>query len=302
VADPLVTVAMSVYNAAATVELALRSILYQTFSDWELIVIDDGSTDRTREIICRMKDPRIRFIQEPSGNLGLAVRLNQCVRLARGRYLARMDADDVAYPQRLAQQVGFLQQHPEIDLLGTGAVVFKRDGEVLGLYPTACKHADICRSPWWGFPLAHPTWMGKRMWFVTHPYREARTLCEDQELLLRTFSESRFAALEEVLLGYRMDEVSAKKSGRGRMHYCRQLWRQSCDVPSMLMAARGVMAHSLAFGRDVVSAVTGILSRRSRLSFQPANEQVRRHWSSVWTRAISEEVSGIKPAFPQPQS
>ena len=128
--DPLVTVARSVFNAAATVGLAVRSILAQTCGDWELIVIDDGSTDRTREILSRAQDPRIRFIQEPSGNLGLAPRLNQCVRLARGRYIARMDADDVAYPQRLEKQVSFLQDHPDIDLLGTGAVVFKGEGEV----------------------------------------------------------------------------------------------------------------------------------------------------------------------------
>ena len=77
-ADPLVTVAMSVYNAAATVELAIRSIQYQSLEDWELIVIDDGSVDQTREIIAQVQDPRIRLIQEPYENLGLAARLNQC--------------------------------------------------------------------------------------------------------------------------------------------------------------------------------------------------------------------------------
>src|SRR6266498_684122 len=107
-ADPLVTVAMSVYNAAATVELAIRSIQYQSLEDWELVVTDDGSTDQTREIIEQIQDPRVRLIVEPDKNLGLAVRLNQCIRLARGRYVARMDSDDVAYPQRLARQVHYL--------------------------------------------------------------------------------------------------------------------------------------------------------------------------------------------------
>ena len=288
--DPLVTVAMSVYNAAATVDLAIRSIQSQSLGDWELIVIDDGSVDQTRQIIAQMRDPRIRLIQEPCKNLGLAARLNQCVRLARGRYVARMDGDDVAYPQRLARQLQYLEQHPEIDLLGSGAVVFKGEGEVVGLYPTACNHEEICRCPWWGFPLAHPTWMGRRLWFVSHPYREGCIRCEDQELLLRSFSHSKFAALDEVLLGYRMDGISARKTGQGRLNYCRQLWNQSSDISSLRIAARGVMVHGLAFGRDLLLAATGTLNRRSRLSFQPANDQVRHQWHSVWTCLIPEEV------------
>ena len=289
-ADPLVTVAMSVYNAAATVELAIRSIQSQSLEDWELVVIDDGSVDQTRQIIAQVQDPRIRLIQEPCKNLGLAARLNQCIRLARGRYVARMDGDDVAYPQRLARQLQYLDQHPEIDLLGSGAVVFKGEGEVVGLYPTACNHEEICRRPWWGFPLAHPTWMGRRMWFVSHPYRGECIRCEDQELLLRSFSHSKFAALEEVLLGYRMDDISARKTGQGRLNYCRQLWDQSSDISSLLKAARGVMVHGLAFSRDVLLDATGTLNRRSRLSFQPVNDQVRRQWRSVWTCLASEEV------------
>lgn len=287
--SPLVTVAMSVHNAAATVELAMRSILAQTYKNWELLVIDDGSTDRTREVLVRMRDPRIRLIQEPSGNLGLASRLNQCVCLARGQYVARMDADDVAYPQRLERQLLFLQEHPEIDLLGTGGVVFKGAGEVVGCYPAACTHEEICRRPWWGFPLAHPTWMGKRTWFLSHPYGDRHMRCEDQALLLGSFSESRFAALEEVLLGYRMERVSAGKLGQGRLNYCRQLLRQVCDAPSGLTAVRGTLIHGLAFGRDVLLDATDTFNGRSRQSFQVASDRVQKEWKEVWHRVTSEE-------------
>ncbi len=290
-ADPLITVAMSVYNAASTVELAIRSIQYQSLDDWELVVIDDGSVDQTRQIIARVQDSRIRFIQEPHGNLGLAARLNQCVRLARGRYVARMDGDDVAYSQRLSRQVQYLEQHPEVDLLGSGAVIFKKEGDVVGLYPTACDHEEICRCPWWGFPLAHPTWMGRREWFISHSYREGCERGQDQELLLRSFSCSKFAALEEVLLGYRMDNISAKKAGQGRLNYCRQLVAQACDVPSALMAVRGVLIHSLALGRDVLLDVTGSMGQRSRESFRPANDKVRMHWQQVWSRLTSKDTA-----------
>jgi glycosyltransferase involved in cell wall biosynthesis len=284
---------MSVYNAAATVELAIRSIQSQSLEDWELIVIDDGSVDQTRQIIAQVQDPRIRLIQEPCENLGLAARLNQCVRLARGRYVARMDGDDVAYPERLARQVQYLEQHQEIDLLGSGAVVFKGEGEVVGLYPTACDHEEICRRPWWGFPLAHPTWMGRRMWFVSHPYGERFIRCEDQELLLRSFSHSKFAALEEVLLGYRMDDISARKTGQGRLNYCRQLWNQSSDISSLLKAGRGVMVHGLAFGRDLLLDATGTMNRRSRQSFQVANDQVLNQWRAVWCGVVSHSRKSL---------
>ena len=291
VADPLVSVAMSVYNAAATVELAFRSILRQTFDKWELIVVDDGSTDSTPDILARVRDSRIRIVQEPRGNLGLAPRLNQCVQFARGPYVARMDADDIAYPRRLEQQVRFLDAHPEIDLVGTGAVVFKGAGEVVGCYPTACMHEAICRRPWWGFPLAHPTWMGRRTWFVSHPYPEGCLRCEDQALLLKSFSDSRFAALDEVLLGYRLDGISARKMGQGRLNYCRQLVQQAGDVPSALAAARGVVVHGLAFGRDALFTAMKTMNRRSRQSFQVASDPVRHEWHKIWSDIASEVVA-----------
>lgn len=281
-APPLVTVAMSAYNASGTIDLALRSILAQTYQNWELIVVDDGSTDRTAESVLSVKDSRIRFIREPSGNMGLASRLNQSVRLARGQYIARMDADDVAYPQRLERQVQFLEAHRDIDLLGTGAVIFKGAGQIIGCYPTACSHEVICRRPWWGFPLAHPTWMGKRTWFIAHPYAENDIRCEDQVLLLQSFSHSRFAALEEVLLGYRMSDISARKLGRGRLNYCRRLFRQANGIPSAITFMQGVLVHSLGFGRDVLFDLAGTLNRWSRQSFQVANDQVRSEWETVW--------------------
>jgi len=294
--NPLVTIAMSVHNGAATLGLAIRSILAQTYQEWELIVANDGSTDGTGEILSRLRDPRFRVIQEPFGNLGLAHRLNQCIQLARGQYIARMDADDVAYPQRLQRQVHFLLNHPEVDLLGTGAVVFKGPGRVVGCYPMVCTHEKICQRPWWGFPLAHPTWMGKRTWFVSHPYSKEHIRCEDQSLLLETSSDSRFAAMEEVLLGYRMERISAMKLGQGRLSYCRHLFGLVRDVPSALTAMRGVLIHGLAFGRDVLLDTMEIFNRRSRQSFEVANDQVLSEWHQVWCSLNPQDVvSGLGP-------
>lgn len=280
---------MSVHNGEKTVGAAIHSVLWQTYSDWELLVVNDASTDATARILNQFQDPRIRVVDEQQQK-GLAVRLNYCVMQARGRYIARMDADDIAYPERFQRQVQYLEAHPDIDLLGHGAVLFTEAGRVLGGYPTACTHEEICRRPWWGFPLAHPTWMGKTSWFAHHRYDDGLTKGQDQDLLLRSYRTSRFAALSEPLLGYRMEGISASKSWLGRANYCRQLVRQIHDAPSALTAMRGILTHGLALGRDVLLEATGTLSQRSRQSFQPANDQVRNEWQEVWRRATSEEL------------
>jgi glycosyltransferase involved in cell wall biosynthesis len=289
VPEPLVTVAMSVHNAEATLEAALRSILWQTFSDWEMILIDDGSTDQTGRILSQVSDVRIHVVQGEDGQKGLATRLNQCIEFARRKYVARMDADDVAYPERLERQVQYLEAHPDVDLLGHGAVLFKGDGQTLGVYPTACEHEEICRRPWWGFPLAHPTWMGKQSWFVGHPYNERLTKGQDQELLLRSFQTSRFAALPDILLGYRMETISIAKSASGRFAYCRRLLAQVQDLPSALMTLRGISVHGMALARDLVLDLTGTMIQGVRQSFGSADESTKSQWQALWNRLCVEQ-------------
>ena len=286
---PIITVAMSVHNDEKTLGAAIHSILWQTCIDWELLLVNDASTDATTSIIEQFRDPRIRVLHECQQK-GLAVRLNDCVTQARGKYIVRMDADDIAYPERFQRQVQYLETHPDIDLLGHGAVLFTGEGQVIGVYPSACTHDEICRRPWWGFPLAHPTWMGKRSWFARHRYDDALTKGQDQDLLLRSYRASRFAALSDLLLGYRMEGISARKSWLGRLSYCHQLVRQVRDAPSAVTATRGILTHGLALSRDVLLEATGSLSQRSRQSFQAANDQVQNEWREVWRRVTSEEL------------
>lgn len=199
---PTVSIGMSVRNNAATLAVTLRSILRQTCADWELILIDDGSTDATREVAKSFADPRIRLLcHEVSG--GLARRLNEAVDIARGRYFARTDGDDVSFPERLELQAAYLDSHPGIDLLGSGGVVFDEDGVPLGVRLTPTTHEDICRQPWSGFYLAHPSWMGRTEWFRRNRYDENAVKSQDYDLLLRTHRQSCFAALPDILIGYR---------------------------------------------------------------------------------------------------
>src|SRR5262249_52814506 len=146
---------------------------------------------------------------------------NQAVGLARGRYFARMDADDIAYPSRVEKEVEFLNSHPEVDLVSTWMSVFRGDGTLLGLRRYPISHNEICARPWAGFPMAHPTCMGRIEWFRQNAYRTDALRMEDRELLLRTYAHSRFANLPEALLGYREDSLSLGKLLLARRNSCR---------------------------------------------------------------------------------
>lgn len=210
-AAPAVGVVLPVRDGAATIAIAIESIRRQTYADWELYVLDDGSTDATVAIARSFGDPRIRVLVD-GRKRGLAARLNQGIELARGRYLARMDADDVAYPERLARQVGFLDAHADVDLLGTRVLLYGATGEPLAPFPFRATHAEICRRPWNGFYLPHPTWMGRIEWFKRFRYRVPEVIwAEDQDMLLRAYDSSSFACLPEILLGYRVGPVKLSK-------------------------------------------------------------------------------------------
>ena len=114
----LVTVLMPVYNAEKYVKQAIQSILDQTYKSFELLIINDGSVDGSAHIIKSFQDPRIRFIENEK-NLGLIATLNKGFDLSKGKYVARMDADDVAMPKRLKSQVAYMESHPEIGVYGS---------------------------------------------------------------------------------------------------------------------------------------------------------------------------------------
>ncbi len=128
--EPLVSIGMPILNCEKTLKVAVRSVLNQTYSHWELLLIDDGSEDQTLNIALSFKDPRIRVIADGL-NQKLQRRLNQAISLSEGKYFARMDGDDIAYPERLKYQVEYLEEHPEIDLLGTKYLVFDGEGKFL---------------------------------------------------------------------------------------------------------------------------------------------------------------------------
>jgi glycosyltransferase involved in cell wall biosynthesis len=130
--EPMVTVLMPVYNASCYLREAIGSILLQTLRDFEFIIVDDGSTDESRDIINSYPDTRIKVISHKT-NLGLITALNTGIDNARGRYIARMDADDISAPERLEKQVEFMEMNSEIGVLGTWYETFGKENHKEGL-------------------------------------------------------------------------------------------------------------------------------------------------------------------------
>ena len=199
---PKLTIGLPVYNKAPFLALALRSIFAQTFRDWELIVVDDGSTDESLSMLQALSDPRVTLLADGK-NRGLAVRLNQITRMARGAYLARMDADDLMHPRRLELQLAFLEGRADIDLIGCGLLVLDRNLQPAGVRQYPFAHEDICADTLRDFRFAHPTIMGRTKWFREHPYNEGSRHCEDWQLWAATCKQNHFANLAEPLYFYR---------------------------------------------------------------------------------------------------
>jgi len=278
---PMVTIGMAVYNCEATLPAALASIRMQTFRDWELLVIDDGSTDDTAAVAASTGDARIRVIAD-GRRRRLAARLNECLDLGRGRFFARMDGDDVSYPERLEHQVRFLQENPTVDLVGANMLIFSGAGQVVGTRRFPTDHAQICARPSRGFPVAHPTYLGQMTWFRQHRYDERVLRAQDTDLLLRSFAHSTFGNLPEILVGYREDSISLRKLVVAKRWFMDSLVRYYVRKGRVDRALWGCMVQVLTVGITVIAVRTGLEYRILRSRAAPLRDAELGRWNAVW--------------------
>lgn len=201
---PAISILLPIYNAKNFIRKSIDSILYQTFSDFELILIDDGSTDGSEQIVRQLaaQDSRIRLVQRP--NKGLIATLNEGLALARSPLIARMDADDIAFPERLAVQYAYMNSRP--DLLAVGSyVMFMDDQDTMYRKKTFPGGKEILEAFRWGCPLVHPAVMMR-----TDAVREVGGYlsefpsAEDYALWGRLLSLGNVDTIPKVLLAYRV--------------------------------------------------------------------------------------------------
>lgn len=191
---PLVTIAIPIYNAGEYLDYAICSCINQTYTNWELILMCDGCTDNSLQIAesYAAKDVRITVVNDGL-NKGLVYRLNQSVQMAKGKYYARMDADDIMGVHRIEEQVNFLECHPNIDLVGTSIMIIDNNNSIVS------SGASVGEVE----TFIHPTVMGHTEWFKCNPYNAWAVRAEDKELWCRTYHNSRFWSMDKALLFYR---------------------------------------------------------------------------------------------------
>ncbi len=208
--NPKITVLMPVYNGEEYLRDAIKSILYQTFKDFELLIINDGSSDQSEEIIKSFIDHRIHLIKNER-NLGMVDTLNIGIKEARGKYIARMDQDDISLPSRLKKQYDFMENNPEIGISGSWVKKIGKKKNFISKYYT--EHNELSAYLLFGTPFAHPTIIMRKAiiepnnLFYNPEYKNA----EDIELWSRAFAVTKITNFPEVLLYYRSHSKSTSQ-------------------------------------------------------------------------------------------
>lgn len=229
---PYVSVLVPVYNAAPFIAATIQAVLAQTFENFELILLDDASTDNSAEIIKKFTDPRITFVQNKH-NLGISASRNKLASLARGKYVAVLDHDDLCLPQRLETQVNFLDTHPEIAMVGSWFELFCPPEAsfvrrlIVNLGWIWCQpEFPTLQDAWRGNVLMHSTAMYRRTSFAAHGlcYDPACSPAEDYDLVRQALAAGlRLANIPQVLLRYNFYGGNFSLRAKARMRHADRL-------------------------------------------------------------------------------
>lgn len=233
---PLVSIGISFKNPGSYLRLALQSVFAQSFKNWELILVDDGSTDGSHALALNLHDYRVRAYSDGLSR-NLNTRLNQMVRLARGKYFFRMDADDVMHPERVERQLAILEQSAPSTVVGSAAYSIDSRNRVVGIRPEKKKQMQ-------GFAarhsFIHPTVTAPREWFLENAYSEHFLYhrAQDAELWCRTASKTHFVVIQEPLLFYRESDTFSFPNylgtSMGLLNLVHKHARNKCEFSALL--------------------------------------------------------------------
>ncbi len=216
--EPFISVVMPVFNGGKYLQLAIESVLNQTYTNFELVIVNDGSTDNSKEIIEGVNDNRIVLINQ--NNKGVSIALNNGIRKAKGEYIARMDSDDICFPERLKKQIEFFEKNPDYVVVGSNALIIDQDGAFI--YES---NNPILFNPLTNLypPLFHSSVMFRRKDIINCGYYNEEVshlnAFEDQLLWIDMMELGKIGNLEESLLQYRVhpSSVTSKLGKEGKL-------------------------------------------------------------------------------------
>ena len=207
---PILSILMPVYNSATYLRQAIESVLAQDYQDFELLLLDDGSTDESVEILRSIKDTRLRILVDGQ-NLRQPYRYNQGVRLAQGKYIAIMHSDDIALPARFATQIAFLEKNPTYDMLGSFAKIIQGENLTTRHIGTAGEGQLLQLFCLFNSPFIHPTMLFRREVLEQNPYNTSFTTAEDYELWSRLLAKYKAINIPKSLLQLRIHPLKNAK-------------------------------------------------------------------------------------------
>ena len=269
---PLVTVSSTFYNTGPAILDMIKSVFAQTFTDWELLLINDGSTDDTLAIVESVKDPRVH-VYSNDRNRGRSYSLNWITAVARGKYIARMDSDDLCSPTRLEKQVALLESDPRLDAVSTGVIYLDKEDRPVGDMVCPTEHEQIVATPWRTFHLVHGALMAKREFFQRTPYRESVPIAVDFNMFLRSYRSSRFGNVPEPLYYYRLDNsFHLKKQFMTRKYSARFLYKYFSSRSGLPAAMWYAAIQYFKFAVTFFLFATGQRKRLMAKRFRPLEE------------------------------
>ncbi|MFI0429071.1 glycosyltransferase family 2 protein [Mariniflexile sp. HMF6888] len=259
-----ITIGLPFYNAENYLELAIKSVFAQTYQDWELILMDDGSTDRSLEIAKSINDPRVSVYSDGK-NKKLAARLNEIVRLAKYDYLARMDADDLMSTKRIETQMNILKNNPEIDLVSTGTISITNDLTYLGGRYVQLNEISFNDLLYKRATPLHASIVSRTDWFKRNKYDESLKIAQDYDLWLRSCKKNDFNIkfITDLLYYYREENNATSKKVLAAYKNERVMYKKYADSKFLPLYVKSKFKSLIVFGISLMNKEDILLKRRS---------------------------------------